>query len=76
VGGLARVAPHGFAKGTVINVKKGAKNVSPTMALLVARLAGVSVDDLLAGKVPVARNMPSLWTSIITSAYDFLARPM
>jgi hypothetical protein len=52
-GGWKALAPAlGFAKRTVINVKKGAKNVSPNMAFRVARLAGISVDDLLAGKFP------------------------
>jgi hypothetical protein len=35
------------------HVKKGEKNVSPTMAIRVARLAGVGVDDVLAGKYPL-----------------------
>jgi hypothetical protein len=48
----------GFSKHTVIHVKKGEKNVSPTMALRVARLAGVTVDDLLAGKFPPTGACP------------------
>ena len=58
-GGWKGLAPAlGFAKGTLINVKQRAKNASPTMALRVARVAGVSVDDLLAGKFPPAGACP------------------
>jgi hypothetical protein len=58
-GGWKGLAPAlGFAKRTLINVKQRAKNVSPTMALRVARFAGVSVDDLLAGKFPPAGSCP------------------
>jgi hypothetical protein len=42
----------GFSECTVVNVKKRCKDVSPTMLLRVARFAGVSVDDLLAGRFP------------------------
>lgn len=45
---------------TLINVKQRAKNVSPAMALHVARFAGVSVDDLPARNVSVGRNVPAL----------------
>lgn len=42
----------GFEMVTLRNVRGGEKNVSPTLAFRVARFAGVSIDDLLAGKFP------------------------
>lgn len=48
----------GFASSTMRNVKKGLKRVSASMAFRVARLAGVSVDDLLAGKFPPTGTCP------------------
>jgi hypothetical protein len=48
----------GFKAHTVRHVKGREKNVSPTMALRVARLAGVSVDDLLVGRFPPERACP------------------
>ncbi len=48
----------GFSKYTLIHVKKGEKNVSPTMAFRVARLASVSIEDLLYGTFPPAGTCP------------------
>jgi DNA-binding XRE family transcriptional regulator len=42
----------GFASSTMINVKKGNKGVSASMAFRVARLVVVPMEDLLAGKFP------------------------
>ncbi len=42
----------GFSKHTMRHVKKAEKNVSPRMALRVARVAGVGVDDVIAGRFP------------------------
>lgn len=42
----------GFKAHTVRHVKGREKNVSPTMTLRIAKLAGVSVDDLLNGRFP------------------------
>jgi hypothetical protein len=44
-------AALGFKKKTLTNVREG-QGVSPNLAFRVARLAGVSIDDLLAGKFP------------------------
>lgn len=48
----------GFKKKTLTNVREG-QTVSPTMTLRVARLAGVTVDDLLAGKFPPPGACPN-----------------
>jgi hypothetical protein len=57
-GGWNALAPAlGFTKKTLSNVMEG-KVVSPTMVFRVARLAGVSIDDLLAGKFPPAGTCP------------------
>ena len=41
-----------FAEVTVGNVVSGRSGVSPTLAFRVARLAKVSVDDVLTGRFP------------------------
>lgn len=48
----------GFSKHTMRHVKKAEKNVSPRMALRVARVAGVGVDDVIAGRFPAAGACP------------------
>jgi hypothetical protein len=48
----------GFAASTMINVKKGTKGVSASMAFRVARLTAVPFDDLLAGKYPPVGACP------------------
>jgi hypothetical protein len=50
-------AALGFKRKTLTNVSEG-KNVSPNMAFRVARLAGISVDELLAGKWPLRGVCP------------------
>lgn len=44
----------GFSRHTLRHVRMAEKAVSPTMAVRVARLAGVGVDDVLTGKYPIA----------------------
>ena len=44
----------GFSRHTMRHARMGEKNVSPTMAVRVARLGGVGVDDVLAGRYPMA----------------------
>jgi DNA-binding XRE family transcriptional regulator len=44
----------GFKRKTIKNVREGHNRVSPNLAFRVARMAGVPVDDLLAGKVAPA----------------------
>jgi len=51
-------AALGFSRHTMTHVKKGEKNVSPRMALRVARVAGVGVDDVIAGRFPPADACP------------------
>lgn len=41
-----------FEPATFVHVLAGRKAASPTMAFRVARLAGVGIDDLLAGRFP------------------------
>jgi plasmid maintenance system antidote protein VapI len=48
----------GFKLSTMRHVRSHEKNVSPTMALRLARFAGVTVDDLLTGKYPPAGACP------------------
>jgi hypothetical protein len=48
----------GFSKHTMRHVKKAEKNVSPRMALRVARVAGVGVDDVIAGRFPIVGACP------------------
>lgn len=45
-------AALGFKRKTLTNVSEGSKGVSPNMAFRLARLAGVTIEDLLAGKFP------------------------
>ena len=47
----------GFGKCTASNIVAG-QPVSPTMAFRVARFAKVSVDDVLAGRFPLAGTCP------------------
>jgi hypothetical protein len=57
-GGWKALAPAlGFRKKTLTNVAEG-RTVSPAVAFSVARLAGVSVDDLLAGRFPPSGTCP------------------
>lgn len=51
-------AALGFSRHTMRHVKKGEKGVSPRMALRVARVAGVGVDDVIAGRFPTAGACP------------------
>ena len=62
-GGWKALSPaFGFRKKTLTNVVEG-RVVSPAMAFSVARLAGVSIDDLLAGRFPPAGTCPHCgWT--------------
>ena len=48
----------GFSRHTVAHVKKGEKGVSPRMALRVARVAGVGVDDVITGRFPPTGACP------------------
>lgn len=51
IGGWTAVAAAlNFTANTVYNVVRGTNAVSATMAFRVARLVGVTVDDLLAGR--------------------------
>lgn len=52
---LAKVL--GYQKTSLADIAK-AKTVMPTLAFRVARLAQVSVDDLLAGKFPAPGTCP------------------
>jgi hypothetical protein len=47
-----------FEAITLRHVMRREKNVSPTMAFRLARFAGTSIDDLLAGKFPPAGACP------------------
>jgi hypothetical protein len=58
-GGLAGVAPIlGFKRKTLANVRDG-QTVSVTLAFRVARLASVSMEDLLVGKFPPPGACPN-----------------
>jgi hypothetical protein len=48
----------GFASSTMLNVKKGHRGVSASMAFRVSRLTAVPFDDLLDGKYPPAGACP------------------
>jgi hypothetical protein len=48
----------GFSRHTMRHVRMAEKAVSPTMAVRVARLAGVGVDEVLTGKYPAAGVCP------------------
>lgn len=48
----------GFSRHTMRQVRLGEKNVSPTMAVRVAKLAGVGVDDVLMGRFPPTGTCP------------------
>ena len=47
-----------FSPNTIRHVKKGEKAVSASMTVRVARLAAVSVDDVLAGRYPPVGTCP------------------
>jgi hypothetical protein len=58
LGGWASVGKAiGFKETTVVNVAKGS-SVSASMAIRVAKLVHVGVDDLLAGKFPPPGTCP------------------
>lgn|GEM_PF-6223061 len=48
----------GFSRHTLRHVRMAEKAVSPTMAVRVARLAGVGVDDVLRGIYPPIGTCP------------------
>jgi len=48
----------GFSRHTMRHVRMGEKNVSPAMAVRVARLVAVGVDDVLRGRFPAAGTCP------------------
>jgi hypothetical protein len=47
-----------FEKTTVLNVGNGVRTATASMAFRIARVVGVSVDDLLAGKFPEPGTCP------------------
>lgn len=57
-GAKTLAAALGFSKHTLRHVRKAEKNVSPRMLLRVARLAGVGVDDVVAGRYPSDGSCP------------------
>ncbi len=48
----------GFSGAAVVNVVVGRRNVRPTLAFRVARLAKVTVDDVLTGRFPAPGTCP------------------
>lgn len=50
-------APLGYKKKTLTNVRDG-QGVSATLAFRVARLAGVTLEDVLVGKFPPSGVCP------------------
>jgi hypothetical protein len=59
VGAWKRLASAlGFKPRQVVKVRGGYKAVSPKMAIRVAKLAGVPVDDVLTGKFPPPGTCP------------------
>ncbi len=61
----------GFGKMTLSLVASGNKPVSPKMAFRVAKLAGVGVDDVLAGEFPAPGTCPMCGYHRIKGAEDF-----
>jgi hypothetical protein len=58
-GGWAQLAKAlGFKLSTVNRAHRGNDDVTPRMAFRVARMAGVGVDEVLAGRWPVAGTCP------------------
>jgi hypothetical protein len=48
----------GFKKKTLTNVSEGANEVSTNLVFRIARMAGVSVEDVISGRFPVAGACP------------------
>ena len=48
----------GFTSCSMINTKKGTSAVSVNMAFQVSRLAGVTFDDVIAGRYPAKGTCP------------------
>jgi hypothetical protein len=57
-GGWKPVAKALHFGETTLGNAAGGRRISPTLAFRVARLAGVSVDDVLAGRFPAPGTCP------------------
>ncbi len=57
-GWVALARALGFAKMTLTHVAQGRKAVSASVAFRIARLANVTVDDVLAGRFPNPNACP------------------
>ena len=57
-GGKALAQMLRFDHATIIHVCRSRRSVTASMAFRVARLVGVSIDDLLAGRFPAPGTCP------------------